>query len=37
MLLTPHRTWPVGEQVVDLFHKAIFAFVTGYLTDSWIQ
>ncbi|KAL2126713.1 hypothetical protein VTI74DRAFT_371 [Chaetomium olivicolor] len=29
--------WPVSEQVVDLLHKAVFAFVTGYLTDRWIQ
>ncbi|KAK3290982.1 uncharacterized protein B0H64DRAFT_411080 [Chaetomium fimeti] len=33
----PPWTWPVGEQVVDLLHKAVFAFVTGYLTDRWIQ
>lgn len=30
-------TWPVDEQVVDLLHKFVFAFVTGYLTDRWIQ
>ncbi|KAH6844670.1 hypothetical protein B0I37DRAFT_166693 [Chaetomium sp. MPI-CAGE-AT-0009] len=34
---SPPWTWPVGEQVVDLLHKAVFAFVTGYLTDRWIQ
>jgi len=33
----PPWTWPVGEQVVDLLHKTVFAFVTGYLTDRWIQ
>jgi hypothetical protein len=30
-------TWPVNEQVTDLLHKFVFAFVTGYLTDRWIQ
>ncbi|KAK0668105.1 hypothetical protein QBC41DRAFT_365785 [Cercophora samala] len=30
-------TWPVDEQVVDLLHKGIFGFVTGYLVDWWIQ
>ncbi|KAL2174221.1 uncharacterized protein P884DRAFT_302807 [Thermothelomyces heterothallicus CBS 202.75] len=33
----PPWTWPVGEQVVDLLHKTVFAFVTGYLADCWIQ
>ncbi|EMC93080.1 hypothetical protein BAUCODRAFT_37992 [Baudoinia panamericana UAMH 10762] len=26
-------TWPVGEQIIDLMHKAIFAAVTGYVAD----
>ncbi|KAK4668305.1 uncharacterized protein QC763_000550 [Podospora pseudopauciseta] len=30
-------TWPVDEQVVDLLHKGVFAFATGYLVDWWIQ
>ncbi|KAL5337479.1 hypothetical protein BJX70DRAFT_369471 [Aspergillus crustosus] len=30
-------TWPVNEQIVDLVHKAVYAFVAGYLTDRWIQ
>ncbi|CBF76068.1 hypothetical protein BDV09DRAFT_200011 [Aspergillus tetrazonus] len=30
-------TWPVNEQVIDILHKAVFAFVTGYFTDRWIQ
>jgi len=30
-------TWPVGEQVVDILHKAVYAFVTGYMVDKWIQ
>ncbi|KAK4236501.1 hypothetical protein C8A03DRAFT_45497 [Achaetomium macrosporum] len=33
----PPWTWPVGEQVVDLLHKTVFAFVTGYFADRWIQ
>lgn len=31
------RTWPVGEQVIDILHKAVFALVTGYFTDKWVQ
>lgn len=31
------RTWPVNEQVIDVMHKAVYAFVTGYLTDRWLQ
>lgn len=31
------RTWPVDEQVLDLWHKAVFSLVTGYLCDRWIQ
>ncbi|KAJ9160797.1 hypothetical protein NKR19_g2920 [Coniochaeta hoffmannii] len=34
---SPPWTWPVDEQVVDLLHKFVFAFVTGYLADRWIQ
>ncbi len=26
-------TWPVDEQVIDLTHKAIYAFVTGAVAD----
>lgn len=33
----PPWTWPVQEQVLDVFHKAVFAFTTGYLTDRWVQ
>ena len=29
----PPWTWPVNEQVVDLLHKAIYAFVTGAAAD----
>ena len=30
-------TWPINEQWVDMGHKAIFAFVTGYLTDLYVR
>ena len=29
----PPWTWPVDEQVIDLLHKAIYAFVTGAVAD----
>ena len=29
----PPWTWPVDEQVIDLLHKGIYAFVTGALAD----
>jgi hypothetical protein len=29
----PPWTWPFDEQRVDLLHKAIYAFVTGYVAD----
>ena len=29
----PPRTWPASEQVVDVLHKAVYAFATGALTD----
>ena len=29
----PPWTWPLDEQRVDLLHKAIYAFVTGYVAD----
>jgi hypothetical protein len=35
--LTPYRTWPVNEQVIDIVHKAVYAFTTGYFTDKWIR
>lgn len=37
MLTDDLRTWPVNEQVVDLLHKFVFAFVTGYAADRLIQ
>jgi hypothetical protein len=29
----PPWTWPVDEQVVDLLHKAVYAFATGAVVD----
>ena len=29
----PPWTWPIDEQVIDLLHKAIYAFVTGVAAD----
>ncbi len=30
-------TWPKDEQVIDLIHKGIYAFVTGAVADSLID
>ena len=30
---SPPWRWPVEEQVIDLLHKAIYAFTTGYVAD----
>lgn len=30
-------TWPVQEQVVDLLHKAVFAFTTGAVADRLVR
>jgi hypothetical protein len=32
----PPHTWPVNEQVVDVWHKAVYSFVTGVLADRWV-
>ena len=29
----PPWTWPVDEQVIDLLHKAVYAFTTGLIAD----
>ena len=29
----PPWTWPVDEQVIDLLHKAVYAFATGVVAD----
>jgi hypothetical protein len=33
----PPWTWPVNEQVVDLLHKAVYAFATGAVADMLIE
>jgi hypothetical protein len=33
----PPWTWPLDEQVIDLLHKAIYAFVTGVVADHMIE
>jgi len=33
----PPWTWPVDEQVIDLLHKAIYAYVTGAAADRLVQ
>jgi hypothetical protein len=33
---TPPWTWPVDEQVIDLLHKGIYAFVAGAVADRLI-
>ena len=30
-------TWPVNEQIVDLLHKGVYAFVTGAISDRLIS
>ena len=32
----PPWTWPKDEQVIDLLHKGIYAFVTGAVADRFI-
>ena len=36
-LLLDCRTWPVNEQIIDIIHKSVYAFFTGYVTDRVIQ
>lgn len=33
----PPWTWPVGEQVVDLLHKGVYAFAAGAVADRLVQ
>ncbi|KAJ3053879.1 hypothetical protein HK097_003168 [Rhizophlyctis rosea] len=28
--------WPASEQVLDVLHKMVYAFVTGYFVDKWV-
>ena len=32
----PPWTWPIEEQVIDLLHKGVYAFVTGAVADRLI-
>lgn len=33
----PPWTWPVDEQVIDILHKAVYAFTTGAIADRLVQ
>lgn len=33
----PPWTWPVDEQVIDLLHKGIYAFVSGLAADRMVE
>lgn len=30
-------TWPIGEQVVDVVHKGVYALITGYICDRLVR
>ena len=32
----PPASWPVGESVADVSHKAAYSWVTGAVCDAWI-
>ena len=32
----PPWTWPIDEQVVDILHKAIYAYTTGAVADGLV-
>ena len=32
----PPRTWPAGEEAVDVAHKAVYSLVTGVLAERWV-
>jgi len=34
---SPPWTWPINEQVLDLGHKAVFAFLSGYVCDRFVR
>ena len=34
---SPPWTWPINEQVIDLVHKAVYAFVSGYVCDKMVR
>ncbi|KAJ9094042.1 hypothetical protein QFC21_006143 [Naganishia friedmannii] len=33
----PPWTWPLNEQIIDVFHKAVYAFATGYFADKFLH
>ena len=33
----PPWTWPRDEQVIDLLHKGVYAFVTGAVADRFLR
>jgi hypothetical protein len=33
---SPPSRWPRSELVLDVAHKAVYAFVTGFVADRWI-
>jgi hypothetical protein len=33
----PPATWPLGERVVDVLHKLVYAGVTGAVADAWVR
>ncbi|CAG8910194.1 unnamed protein product [Penicillium egyptiacum] len=33
----PPWSWPINEQIIDILHKGVYALVTGYFTDKWLQ
>ena len=34
---TPPWTWPRDEAAIDLFHKAVYAYVTGVVVDMLVR
>lgn len=32
----PPASWPAGETAVDVWHKAVYSWVTGAVCDAWI-
>jgi len=29
--------WPINEQVIDVLHKGVYAWVTGYICDKLLR
>jgi hypothetical protein len=36
-IIRTRRTWPFNEQVIDVIHKGVYAFTTGYVVDRWLH